>query len=86
MASHHYDNINTIEVRQSVNILGALVGLCPTDISIHSLRSSEAMALLCAKIDPDRIHLLGCLRLDEMLHYLQVQVYPVVAHLAPAML
>jgi hypothetical protein len=76
----------TQELRRSVTIIGAAVGLQPDDISIRSPRASGAMALLCANIDPDRIRLLGCWRSDEMLCYLHVQAYPVVAHLAPAML
>jgi hypothetical protein len=44
------------------------------------------MALLCAHVDTDRIRLLGRWRSDEMLCYLHVQAYPVVADLAPAML
>jgi hypothetical protein len=76
----------TQELRRSVTIVGTAVGLQPDDISIRSLRASGAMALLCANIDPDRIRLLGRWRSDEMLRYLHVQAYPVVAHLATAML
>ncbi len=72
--------------RQTVTIMGPSYGIQPSDISIRSLRSSGAMALLCAKVDPDRIRLLGHWRSDEMLRYLHVQAFPVVAHLAPAML
>jgi hypothetical protein len=76
----------TAELRNSVATLGAAMGLSPDDISIRSLRSSGAMALLCANVDTDRIRLLGRWRSDEMLRYLHVQAYPVVATLAPAML
>jgi hypothetical protein len=76
----------TQELRIAVASLGRLVGIAPTDISVRSLRSSGAMALLCANIDSDRIQLLGRWRSYEMLRYLQVQAYPVVAHLAPTML
>jgi hypothetical protein len=47
-------------------------GISPEDISIRSLRSSGAMALLCANEHPDKIWLLGRWRSDEMLRYLHV--------------
>jgi hypothetical protein len=76
----------TKDLRRTVDVMGHTVGLLSSDISIRSLRSSGAMALLCANVDTDRIRLLGRWRSDEMLRYLHVQAYPVVAHLAPAML
>jgi hypothetical protein len=78
--------ILTHELRQVITCWGMSVGLSPTDVSVRSLRSSGAMALLCANMDTDRIRLLGRWRSDEMLRYLHVQAYPVVASLAPAML
>jgi len=88
--AHTWFSINTTslttELRLAVRAYGHAVGLSPSDISIRSLRASGAMAMLCANIDPDRIRLLGRWRSDEMLHYLHVQAYPVVAGLAPAML
>jgi hypothetical protein len=44
------------------------------------------MALLCAKVDTDTIRLLGRWRSDEMLRYLHVQTFPLVAPLAFQML
>jgi hypothetical protein len=44
------------------------------------------MALLCAKVDTDTIRLLGRWRSDEMLRYLHVQTFPLVAPLASQML
>ena len=76
----------TKELRAAISTLGPVVGLHPAEISIRSLRASGAMALLCAHVDTDRIRLLGRWRSDEMLRYLHVQAYPVVADLAPAML
>jgi len=66
-------------------LLGHVVGITPADISIHSLRSSGAMALLCADVDPNRIRLLGRWRSDEMMRYLHVQALPIVAPLATLM-
>jgi hypothetical protein len=43
------------------------MGLSPADISVRSLRSSGAMALLCANVDTDRICLLGRWQSNEML-------------------
>jgi len=76
----------TTELRRVLSVLGQQVGLSPDDVSIRSLRASGAMALLCTNVDTDRIRLLGRWRSDEMLRYLHVQAYPVVASLAPAML
>jgi hypothetical protein len=66
--------------------MGQQYGLQPDDISIRSLRASGAMALLCARVDTDTICLLGRWRSDEMLRYLHVQSYPIVAPLASRML
>jgi hypothetical protein len=65
--------------------LGAASGISANDISIQSLRSSGAMALLCAAMDPDIICLLGRWHSDEMLRYLHVQALPIVAPLATSM-
>jgi hypothetical protein len=43
------------------------------------------MALLCAEVDTDIIRLLGRWYSDEMLHYLHVQAFPLVAPLAAQM-
>jgi hypothetical protein len=66
--------------------MGSTYGIAPTDISIRSLRSSGAMALLCARVYTNLIHLLGRWHSDEMLHYLHVQTFPIVAPLAAQML
>lgn len=76
----------TTTLWQTVSILSQHFGIQPSDISFCSLRSSGAMALLCAGIDTDLIRLLGCWHSDEMLCYLTVQAFPVVARLALAML
>ncbi len=76
----------TSALRQSTAVLGHALGISPGDISIRSLRSSGAMALLCGRADTDRIRLLGRWRSEEMLHYLHVQAFPGVASLAPTML
>ena len=73
-------------LRAAVSAHGAPAGLATGDISVRSLRSSGAMALLCAKVDTDQIRLLGRWRSDEMLRYLHVQAVPVVATIASAML
>jgi hypothetical protein len=76
----------TNTLRQATAAMGLAVGITPSDISVRSLCSSGATALLCANVDTDRIRLLGCWRSDEMLRYLHVQAFPVVADLAPTML
>jgi len=83
----HVTSVNlTSALRVAVQVVGLPLGLTPADISIRSLRSSGAMALLCANVDTDRIRLLGRWRSDEMLRYLHVQAVPVVAPIASAML
>jgi hypothetical protein len=44
------------------------------------------MTLLCAAVDTDKIRLLGRWCSDEMLRYLHVQAFPIVAPLAKQML
>ncbi len=76
----------TQHLRAAAHAMGAASGVTSADISVRSLRSSGAMALLCASVDPDKIRLLGRWRSDEMLRYLHVQAFPIVAALAPQML
>lgn len=76
----------TNHLRSTVASFGTTFGLQPNDISVCSLWSSSAMALLCVNVDTDRIHLLGRWRSDEMLRYLHVQAVLVVAPIASPML
>jgi len=76
----------TTQLRTTVTVLGPAYSIQPTDISIRSLRSSSAMALLCAKVDTDMIRLLGRWRSDKMLRYLHVQSFPLLAPIAHQML
>ena len=62
------------------------LGRKTSDYSARSTRSGGAMALLCAGIDGDRIHLIGRWRSDEMYRYLHVQAQPVMTGIAAAML
>jgi hypothetical protein len=75
----------TQQLRHTAQAQGHTLGISPADISVRSLRSSGAMALLCADIDTDRIRLLGRWRSDEMLRYLHVQALPVVQPLSSLM-
>jgi hypothetical protein len=77
--------ILTHHLRQTCTAFGAELGIAPANISIRSLRSSGAMALLCADVDSDRIRLLGRWKSNEMLCYLHVQALPIVAPLASLM-
>ena len=43
------------------------------------------MALLCAKVDPDIIRLVGRWRSDEMMRYLHAQCHPLMHTYASAM-
>jgi hypothetical protein len=73
-------------LRTSVAILGPIYGFVPSDISARSLRAAGAMALLCAKVDTDRIRLLGRWRSDEMFRYLHVQAEPIMRNFSSQML
>jgi hypothetical protein len=76
----------TAHLRCTVTALGQTYGIQPQEISIRSLRSSGAMALLCARVDTDMIRLLGRWRSDEMLRYLHVQSFPLLSPLSQQML
>jgi len=78
-------NTLTQHLRHALTTLQNEVGVSPNDISIRSLRASGAMALLCANVDPDKIRLLGRWRSDEMLRYLHIQAFPIVAPFASQM-
>jgi hypothetical protein len=75
----------TKHLRAAATAFGANCGIAATDVSVRSLRSSGAMALLCAAVDTDIIRLLGRWRSDEMLRYLHVQALPILAPLASQM-
>jgi hypothetical protein len=83
---HHITTTTLIQHLQWAALaLTTTRGISPEDISIRSLRSSGAMALLCANVHPDKIWLLGRWRSDEMLRYLHVQATPLVAPMASLM-
>jgi hypothetical protein len=76
----------TTHLRHTVTAMGSAYGITTANISVRSLRSSGAMSLLCAGVDTDMIRLLGRWHSDEMLRYLHVQSFPLVAPLAQQML
>jgi hypothetical protein len=82
---HITTTLLTQHLRWATTALTNTVGVSPDDISIRSLRSSGAMALLCANVDSDKIRLLGRWRSDEMLRYLHIQAFPIVQPLAHLM-
>ncbi len=82
---HITTTILTHYLRQVVITLGTTYGIASGEVSVRSLRSS-GMSLLCARVDTDMIRLLGRWRSDEMLRYLHVQTFPLVAPLASQML
>lgn len=73
-------------LRHSASLIGERLGITPSDISARSLRSSGAMALLCAQVDPILIKLVGRWHSDEMLHYLHLQAVGSMQALASRML
>jgi len=50
-----------------------------------SFNNSGAMALLCTEVNLDKVRLLGRWHSNEMLCYLHIQAFPVVAPLAAQM-
>jgi hypothetical protein len=69
-------NLLTSHLRRAATALFHITGFAPSDISARALRAGGAMALLCAKVDPDIIRLLGRWQSDQMLRYLHLQAYP----------
>ena len=61
-------------------------GLTPSDISARSLRSTGAMALVCARVDACHTRLVGRWRSDELYEYLHVQAEPIYRDLSARML
>jgi hypothetical protein len=76
----------TANLRQTVIAMGHEYGITAAEISLHSLRSSGAMPLFCARVNTNMIRLLGRWRSDEMLRYLHVQSFPLLSPLAAQML
>ena len=70
----------------SATALWPTLGFLPLDVSTRSLRVDEAMALLCAFVEYDRIRLIGRWHSDEMLRYLHLQAQLFMRGLAQKML
>jgi hypothetical protein len=81
-----YTILLTRHLHNTVTALGLTYGIQPHEISIGLLRALGAMALLCAQVDTDMIHLLGRWQSDEMLRYLHIQSFPMLAPLVSQML
>ena len=81
----HVRSVTTL-LRKAVAELGPHYGLSPAAVEARSLRSSGAMALLCARVDTDLIQLVGRWRSDAMFRYLHVQAAPLTSPLAPRMM
>jgi len=76
----------TATLRDAIKFIGFDLGFLPHEVSARSLRAGGATALLCAKVDPDIIQLLGRWRSDEMLRYLHLSAEPVMKDFAKRML
>ena len=81
----HVRSVTTL-LRKAAAQHGPEYGITAADVEARSLRSSGAMALLCARVDADVIQLIGRWRSDAMFRYLHVQAAPLTAPLAPRML
>jgi hypothetical protein len=76
----------TRHLRHATMAMGQSYGILPQEILVRSLHASGTMSLLCARVDTNMIRLMGRWRLDEMLRYLHVQSFPLLASLASQML
>lgn len=64
-------------LRQSLLSIGPnTLGIQTNEIDGHSLRAGGATALLCAKVDPNSIQLLGRWKSDAMIRYLHIAANP----------
>jgi hypothetical protein len=75
----------TAALRHAARTAHATTGIDPDRITARSLRPGGATALLCARIDPDTIKLVGRWKSDAMLRYLHAQAVPAMSNLARAM-
>jgi hypothetical protein len=76
----------TATLRLSAAHLGPTLGFTPIDINARALRAGGAMALLCARIDPNLIQMVGRWRSNAMFRYLHLQAYPLIQDLSQRML
>jgi hypothetical protein len=83
---HVPPNDITLVLRHIVRLIGPEVGLIILDVSSRLLRAGGAMALLCAQIDDNIIHLLRRWQSYGMLRYLHLQAHPVMRNFAAHML
>jgi hypothetical protein len=60
-------------------------GITAAEISTHSLRADGAMAMLCDKIDLDRIQMMSRWHSDDMMRYLHIQAQPIINDYAAKM-
>ena len=61
----------TKAIRESIQHIGPIVGLSPSNASTRSLRASGAMPMLLGGVNGDVIRILGCWKSDTMRRYLQ---------------
>jgi hypothetical protein len=67
----------TAALRASTTVIGASLGLQPSDISARALRAGGAMALLLGKVDYTTIQLIGRWRSNQILRYLHISARPI---------
>jgi hypothetical protein len=63
-------------VRNAMRLNVHLTGIEASDVSVRSLRSGGAMALLHGRVDLSNIHMMGRWNSDAMMRYLHVQAQP----------
>jgi len=75
----------TKHLRRGAAFLRDHTGIDPQSITARSLRAGGAMALLCGRVDPDTIKLLGRWHSDAMMRYLHQEAQPIMKNLAKTM-
>lgn len=76
----------TQALREAAAKVQHITGIPPARIEARSLRSGGATALLCARVDPDTISLLGRWHSDAMLRYLRTQALQITNYNSQLML
>ncbi len=78
--------IVTATLRLSASLLGPTLGFTASDINARALRAGGAMALLCDRVDPNLIQMIGRWRSNAMFRYLHLQAFPLIHNLSGRML
>jgi hypothetical protein len=68
----------TDTLRHTMTMKYHRTGIQASEISARSLQAGGAMAMMCSKIDMDKIRMMGRWHSDAMMRYLYVQCQPII--------